>query len=67
MVPPASIEDLLDSMGFRHFIRHTYAVYFDSSRLGALLERLATVAPPVERSLEVFDDFFEQAVTQAEP
>jgi len=65
VVSPAAIDDLLELMAFRHFFRHAYAVYFDSSRLGALLRRLVEVTPAVDAGLEAFDTFLQQVLNQA--
>lgn len=51
VVPPAVLDDWLDVLGFRHFLRHAYRAELDAARLAVLVERLAKAVSATEASV----------------
>jgi hypothetical protein len=57
VLPAAFIDDLLDLMGFRDFLRSAYRSRLDADQLGAHLGRLVRIAAQVDAWLTRFDTF----------
>ena len=56
----AETRDLLQRLlGFRHFLRHAYAVDLDGERLERLRRDAAVLLPLLERDLTQFDQFLD--------
>jgi hypothetical protein len=62
VVPAELRADLGELLAARHFLRHAYGLELDPAKLAAQAARLRAVSAPLERSLDVFDDFLTKAV-----
>ncbi len=49
--------DLSRLLSFRHFVRHAYAVSFDTAQLSDLEKLLLTSAAPIDAALDAFEEF----------
>lgn len=54
LLPRELLPDLLDLLGFRHFLRHAYVVELDPERLRVVVVRFERTAPRVVESLVRF-------------
>ncbi len=54
VIAPARLGDLAELLGFRHFVRHAYAVSLDEAELRAHASRVARVQSGIESDLAVF-------------
>lgn len=54
VLDPGRLEDLMALLGFRHFVRHAYAVTLDEGELRVHASRVGRLQPGVEADLQGF-------------
>jgi hypothetical protein len=55
-----AVGSLKDYLGFRHIVRHLYAIELEPERVNSLVSRLSTVFAQVRSELDEFTKFLEQ-------
>ncbi len=60
---PETVEVLRPLLGFRHFLRHAYAVRLDRAKVLARAGKVASAEPAVSRDIRAFLAFVERLWT----
>ncbi len=63
LLRPETVSRLHELRGFRHFVRHAYAVDLDGQRLADLQEECRSLAQALREDLESLDHWLEELAT----